>query len=231
MLKQKPLRVALLCSDRAPGARELLSDPERGRLFEIACVISTNRNFPERDDLVDAGITCITLRPPPADLQKREAYDRATAGYLKLFDVDLVVLCCYLRLLMSPMLEAFPNRIVNLHDSDLSLTNSDGARRYVGLKSTRDAIWNGETHTRATAHWVDDRIDGGPILTQTEPFEVAPLAVDALRWGAFDIIKAQAYAHREWVIRSAWGPLMKEVIHQVACGDAAWQQQALKATA
>ncbi len=231
MLNPTPLRVALLCSKRAPGVRELLNDPVRGSLYELACVVSTERDFPEREEIVDAGITCVARTHPPKNLELRRKYDADTAFYLKAFDVDLVVLDCYLRILTAPMLEAFSGRIVNLHDSDLALTNAAGARRYVGLRSTRDAIAAGETHTRATAHWVDERVDHGPILLRTDPFAVAPLAADARALGATDIVKAYAYAHREWVFHTAWGPLMKRSIHLLATSESDLRRPLLRASA
>jgi phosphoribosylglycinamide formyltransferase-1 len=202
MLKNRPLRVAVLCSDRAPGVGELLADPERGSLYELACVVTTNRDLAVRDRLVDAGISCIARTPPPKDLRERAAYDAETAGYLRIFDVDLVVLCCYLRILTAPMLEAFPGRIVNLHDSDLAI-RKDGRARYVGLRSTLAAIAAGETETRATAHWVSAEVDQGPVLLRSEAFPVSE----------------DARTHRERVIRTAWGPLMRDAIHIIAKGE------------
>ena len=189
------LKVGILCSHRAPGIRDLLNDPARGVDYEIACVITNNRDLRERDRIVDAGITCIARPQPPKDLVEREAYDAETAGYLKAFDVDLVVLCCYLRILTAPMLAAFPGRIINLHDSDLP--------KYVGLHATRDAIRAGERETRATVHWVTEEVDAGPILLRSEAFPVL----------------GDARAHRELVIRTAWGPLMRDAIHRVAVAE------------
>lgn len=146
------LKIAILCSHRAPGIQDLLNDPARGVDYDIRCVVTNNRDLRELDQIVDAGITCIACPPPPKDLVEREAYDADTARYLKIFGVDLVVLCCYLRILTRPMLEAFPGRIINLHDSDLAITNGRGKPRYVGLRSTRDAIAAGERETRATVH-------------------------------------------------------------------------------
>lgn len=199
------LKVAILCSHRAPGIQDLLNDPDRGSVYEIACVITNNRDLRERDTLVDAGITCIARPQPPKNLRQREQYDAETAGYLKAFDVDLVVLCCYLRILTAPMLAAFPGRIINLHDSDLAITNGRGAPRYVGLHSTRDAILAGERETRATAHWVNEEVDAGPILLRSEAFPVL----------------GDVRAHRERVIRTAWGPLMRQAIHRVAVSEQA----------
>lgn len=189
------LKIAILCSHRAPGITDLLHDPARGIDYEIACVITNNRDLRERDALVDAGITCIARPQPPKDLVEREAYDADTARYLEIFDVDLVVLCCYLRILTAPMLAAFPGRIVNLHDSDLP--------KYAGLHATRDAIRAGERETRATAHWVTEEVDAGPVLLRSEAFPVL----------------GDVRAHRELVIRTAWGPLMREAIHLIAHRD------------
>lgn len=191
------LKVAILCSRRAPGILDLLNDPARGVHYEIACVITNNRDLRERDRLVDAGITCIARPQPPKDLRERERYDAETAGYLKVFGVDLVVLCCYLRILTAPMLAAFPGRIVNLHDSDLP--------KYAGLHATRDAIRAGERETRATAHWVTEEVDAGPILLRSEMFPVI----------------GDVREHRERVIRTAWGPLMREAIHRIAVSEEA----------
>jgi phosphoribosylglycinamide formyltransferase 1 len=207
-------RVAILCSDRAPGVDELLCDPARGDLYDVVLAVTTNRDLPQLDALVDAGITCIARPQPPKDLVAREAYDAETTRYLKAFGADLVVLCCYLRILTRPMLDAFPGRIINLHDSDLAITNSRGTPRYVGLRSTRDAIAAGERETRATAHWVTEEVDGGPILLRSDPFPV----------------RTDSRMHRELVIRSAWGPLMREAIHLIARREAA-MPELLQATA
>ena len=203
------LKIAILCSHRAPGLDELLNDPARGADYEITCVMTTNRELRERETIVDAGITCIARPQPPRDLVERERYDAATARYLKIYDVDLVVLCCYLRILTRPMLEAFPGRIINLHDSDLAIKNARGTPRYVGLRSTRDAIVAGERETRATVHWVNEEVDAGPILLRSEPFPV----------------RMDSRFHRELVIRTAWGPLMREAVHLIS------RREALQATA
>ena len=199
------LKIAILCSHRAPGIDDLLNDPARGVDYEIACVLTNNRDLRERDRIVDAGITCIARPQPPKDLVAREEYDAETARYLKIFDVDLVILCCYLRILTAPMLAAFPGRILNLHDSDLAIKNSRGTPRYIGLRSTRDAIVAGERETRATVHWVTEELDAGPILLRSDPF----------------VVSTDSRTHRELVIAKTWGPLMREAIHRIAVSEEA----------
>ncbi len=215
------LRVALLCSHRAPGLRFLLrEDPDRGRLYDLVCCLSSEEESEAREDAERDGLPFITHSiarfsasggTKRADLAARVDYDRETLALLAPYEPDLLVLSSYLLIVTEPLLTAFPGRIVNVHHADLTKR-----RRYVGLRAVRDAVFAGETETRATAHLVTERLDEGPILCLSEPFPVSPLVRDALSWGATDILKAYAYAHQEWMIRSAWGPLLSEAIACVA---------------
>lgn len=153
------------------------------------------------------------------DRAVRREYDAGTAAMLRRYRPDLVVLSGYLYVLTEPMLEAFPSRIVNIHDSDLAVADRDGRPRYRALHSTRDAIVAGERETRSTVHLVTEEVDVGPILVRSWPFDVHPLVDDARRWQATDILKAYAYAHREWMMRAAWGPLLAKTIQLFARGE------------
>jgi folate-dependent phosphoribosylglycinamide formyltransferase PurN len=215
------LRVAILCSHRAPGLRFLLEeDPNRGRLYDLVCCLSSEEESEAMEETVRAGLPFISHSiarfserrgTKRTDLEARVDYDRKTLDLLAAFEPDLLVLSSYLLIVTEPLLTAFPDRIVNVHHADLTKR-----RPYVGLRAVRDAIFAGETETRATAHLVTERLDEGPILGLSEPFPVSPLVRDALGWGATGILKAYAYAHQEWMIRSAWGPLLSDAIAEVA---------------
>jgi phosphoribosylglycinamide formyltransferase-1 len=131
---------------------------------------------------------------------------------------DLVVLAGYLYVLTAPMLDAFPGRIVNVHHSDLVSQDREGRPRYPGLRAVHAALLAGERETRATAHFVTERLDDGPLLLRSPAFPVADLARDAVRWGAAEMFKAYAFAHQEWMLRAAWGPLLARSIELIACG-------------
>jgi folate-dependent phosphoribosylglycinamide formyltransferase PurN len=215
------LRVAVLCSHRAPGLRFLLEeDPSRGRLYDLVCCLSSEEESEAREEAESAGMSFLShpiARFSEArgtrrtDLAARVEYDRETLVLLEPYRPDLLVLSSYLLIVTEPLLTAFPDRIVNIHHSDLTKRP-----RYLGLRAVRDAIFAGETETRATAHLVTGRVDDGPILCLSEAFPVSPLARDALSRGATDVLKAYTYAHQEWMIRSAWGPLLSEAIASVA---------------
>lgn len=175
------LNVAILTSRRAPGVGALMCDPNL-RVTQF-----------------------VRADAPP--LRDREAYDAETAATLRAAGTDVVILCCYLKIVTRPLLDAFRGRMINLHD---------GTSRFPGLHATRDAIFSGERETYAIAHLVDEFVDNGELLVRSDPFPVAPLVRDALSWGAIDIVKAYAYAHREWVIRTAWGPLMRQAVATLA---------------
>lgn len=221
-----PLRVALLCSHRAPGHRFLLEeDDNRGVVYDLVCALTSEPECDASAALEAAGVPVLVhdihdvYRARGArllDLDVRREYDRATLQALRPYRPDVIVLSSYLYLLTEPMLQAFPDRIVNVHDSDLLLAGTDGPPRYRGLRSTRDAIFAGERETRATAHIVTAEMDGGPAIVRTGRFPVHPLVEAARAWGATDILKAYAYAHREWVIRAAWGPLLATSIELLA---------------
>jgi phosphoribosylglycinamide formyltransferase-1 len=221
-------RVALLCSRRAPGLRHLFEDPLRGRLYDlVACVSSEDAFPPEALPVQETGVPFLChpvrdfhrwMHAPLRDMATRALYDRTMVGVLADLRPDLVMLDGYLYLLTAPMLEAFPDRIVNIHHSDLVRQDDRGRARYPGLRAVLDAILSGESETRATAHFVTDRLDDGPLLLRSYGFPVAGLARDALAWGAADMLKAYAFAHQEWMLRAAWGPLLARSIELIARG-------------
>jgi folate-dependent phosphoribosylglycinamide formyltransferase PurN len=224
--RPSPLRVALLFSKRAPGLEHLLSDPNRGRRWDLAVALTTEEALPElRRPFAEAGIPFVAhpIRPfyrwldePLRDPDVRAVYDRATLDLLAPFRPDVVVLSSYLYRLTAPMLRAYPDRILNVHHADLTQRDGQGNPRYPGLRAVRDAVFAGESHTRATVHFVTEEVDRGPSLLRSWPFPVARLAADALAWGATDILKAYAFAHQEWMLRAAWGPLLSCALELVA---------------
>ena len=215
------LSVALLCSRRAPGLPELLDDESRGRRWLLSAAVTSDsacRDLPlfERA-LVPAVVHDIRAfyRARGArlgDLSVRPAYDAVTAEILSAFRPDLLVLCGYLHIVTAPLLTAYPGRIINIHDSDLSLQDAEGRPKYRGLRSTRDAIVAGEPETRSTVHLVTEGVDLGPPLLRSDAFAVPPLGDPAE-------LKAQAYAQREWMMRASWGRLLVQAIELFARGE------------
>jgi folate-dependent phosphoribosylglycinamide formyltransferase PurN len=191
-----PLRLAILCSKRAPGLEELFAHPLRGKLFDVDRIV-TSSDFESEKVRV--------IAHPMRKGVPRQDHDARTASLLG--GADAVLLLGYLYVLTEPMLDAFPGRIFNIHDADLRLRNAEGGPRYPGLHSTRDAIAAGERQTRSSMHVVTAELDGGPVIARSKSFPVAPFIRAAAAAGARDIVSAYAYAQREWMMRSSWGAL------------------------
>jgi len=218
----RPLRVAILTSRRAPGLAELVA--ERGALFHLVGVLSTEEDFADAR-LQAAGVPVVRnpirgfyalQRAALSDLAVRRAFDRRTVRLLAPLRADLVLLSSYLYIATEPLLTAYAGRLVNVHGSDLARRAPDGRPLYPGLRAVRDAIAAGELETRATSHLVTAALDDGPILRRSRPFPVSPLAAELRAAGARHALNAYAYAHQEWMLATAWGPLLLDAIARAA---------------
>ena len=226
----RPLRVGVLCSRRAPGLLHLLDLYDRAE-SEVVCVISTDGDFSEAPRLRERGIPVIThdIRAFYAtraaklmkDLRVREAFDTETVGILHRYEPDLVLLDGYLYLLTQPMLDTYRHRLLNLHFSDLTVRRADRRPAYIGIRAVRDAIVDGQRETSATVHLVNSEPDGGAPLVRSWRFPVSPLVGRARAWQAQDMLKAYAYAHQEWMMREASGPLLAAALQLVVRGQLA----------
>lgn len=221
-----PLKVAVLCSHRAPGLVQLLNtDTRRGVDYDIVCCVTSADTFVEEVKVERRGVPCLPhpIRAwcraqgvPLCDLEARNAYDGETLKLLEPFNPDLLLLDGYLLLLTAPVLRRFDRRIANVHHSDLMQRDQTGQPRYPGLRAVRDAILAGEPETRASAHVVTEQIDAGPVLLRSWRFPVSPIVGWALAHEAQDLLRACAWSHQEWMLRSAWPPMLARTIELAA---------------
>jgi phosphoribosylglycinamide formyltransferase-1 len=88
----------------------------------------------------------------------REQHDHELVSALRNHAVDLVCLAGYMRLLSGSFIDAFRNRILNIHPSLLPC--------FPGLDAQRQALEHGVKWSGCTVHFVDETLDGGPIIAQ-----------------------------------------------------------------
>jgi phosphoribosylglycinamide formyltransferase-1 len=150
-------RIAVLISGRGSNLQSIVEATREGRLdATIAIVISNRADPPGLYRAREAGIDTLCLLP--RDYPDRNAYDRAIADALRSRAVVLVCLAGFMRRVGPPLLEAFPNRILNIHPSLLPA--------FPGLDAQRQALEHGVRITGATVHLVTPDLDGGPIVLQ-----------------------------------------------------------------
>ena len=92
--------------------------------------------------------------------ESREDFDQALVEELKDSNPDLIVLAGFMRILTSVLIEAFKNKIINIHPSLLP--------KYPGLDTHNSVIKNGDLNHGITIHFVNEVIDGGQIIDQGE---------------------------------------------------------------
>ena len=150
-------RIAVLISGRGSNLQSIIDAIEARRLHAtIAVVVSNRADAPGLQRARDAGIDAVHLSPRV--YPNRDAYDRALADLLLARGVALVCLAGFMRLVGRPLLDAFPNRILNIHPSLLP--------SFPGLEAQRQAWVHGVRVTGATVHLVNAELDAGPIVLQ-----------------------------------------------------------------
>ncbi len=149
-------RLAVLLSGRGSNSQALAQAVAAGQVpAEIVLVFS---NRPEAPGLEIARRLGLPTAAIPGAGRERADYDRLVVAELRQRNVEWVCLAGYMRLLSGVLLEAFPGRILNIHPSLLPA--------FPGLEAQRQALEYGVKFSGCTVHWVDETLDGGPILAQ-----------------------------------------------------------------
>ena len=150
-------RLGVLISGRGSNLQAIIDAIANGRLAATIAVVVSNK--PDAVGLDRARVSGIdTVLVEPRAFTSRETYDTALIDVLQRYDVGLVCLAGFMRLLGSNVVEAFPNRILNVHPSLLPA--------FPGLHGQRQALRHGAKITGATVHVVTSDLDAGPIVLQ-----------------------------------------------------------------
>jgi phosphoribosylglycinamide formyltransferase-1 len=149
-------RLGILLSGRGSNFEAIARNVQAGKIpAEIAVVIS---NKPEALGLARAKEMGLETRFIPSKGKEREAFDREVAAALKKFQVDLVCLAGFMRILSPYFVREFPRRILNIHPALLP--------SFPGEDAQRQALEHGVKFTGCTVHLVDEGVDTGPIVCQ-----------------------------------------------------------------
>lgn len=159
------LRIGVLASGRGSNLQAIMDAIEAGRLeATIAVVLSNKREAAALERARVQRCPAIYLDPKPYASssgdkdEARRAYDRAVLDVLHKHDVELVVLAGYMRIVTSVLIEAYPNRIMNIHPSLLPA--------FPGLDVQQKALDWGCKLAGCTVHFVTEGVDEGPIIIQ-----------------------------------------------------------------
>ena len=153
-----PANLGVLISGRGSNLQALIDAVESGELdARIVVVVSNKPEAAGLDRARAAGIDTLTINH--RDFPSRDEFDRGVAAALRERGVHLVCLAGFMRLIGAPMLEAFPNAILNIHPSLLPA--------FPGVEAQKQALAYGVKVSGVTVHLVTGELDGGPIILQT----------------------------------------------------------------
>jgi len=149
-------RLGILLSGRGSNFDAIADHIDSGKLqAEIAIVISNVETAPGLEHARARGLNTAYI---PSRQRPREDFDRDAVELLKKHNVSLVVLAGFMRIISRIFIEAFPYGILNIHPSLLPA--------FPGTEVQQKALDHGVKFSGCTVHFVDDSLDGGPIILQ-----------------------------------------------------------------
>ena len=150
-------RIAILISGRGSNMIALSQAISDGKVpnAEIALVLSDKADARGLQTARERGHETLVVERAG---RKREEHEAEIIDALKQHNVDFICLAGYMRVLSSSFIREFPQRILNIHPSLLP--------SFPGLNVHQQAIAHGVKWTGCTVHFVDDTLDGGPIVAQ-----------------------------------------------------------------
>jgi phosphoribosylglycinamide formyltransferase-1 len=153
----KKFRLAILISGRGSNMAALIEAAQSGRIphSEVAVVISDQTSAAGLQKANDCGIETLVINRRG---RSREEHDREIVAGLRERQIDLVCLAGYMRILSRGFIEEYRGRILNIHPSLLP--------SFSGLDAQKQALAHGVKVAGCTVHFVDETLDGGPIIAQ-----------------------------------------------------------------
>lgn len=156
-MEMKTLRIGVLVSGNGSNLQAIIDAIENNTLrAEVACVISNKADAFALERARRHGIAHLHL--DHRLFATREEYDTSLVEALHNFDVELVILAGFMRIITPVLIDAFPHAIMNIHPALLP--------SFPGLHAQRQALDYGVKVAGCTVHFVDSGTDTGPIILQ-----------------------------------------------------------------
>lgn len=183
------LKLAVCVSGGGTNLQAIMDAIDNGTITNasIEVVISNNPNAYALERARNHGIKGVCISPKT--YATREEFNEDFLKQLDSYHVDLVVLAGFLVVLPEKMIQAYHNRIINIHPS---LIPSFCGKGFYGLKVHEGVLERGVKVTGATCHFVDEGTDTGPIILQK--------AVEVLAYDTPKTLQKRVMEQAEWVI-------------------------------
>ena len=151
------MRFAVFVSGEGTNLDAIIAAVKAGDIkAELALVFSNRRKANALKKAKEAGIKTLVLERK--DYSTPQSFDRDIVIYLKEEQIDFVVLAGYMKILTPWFVKQFPNKILNVHPSLLP--------SFKGARGIKDTFTYGSKVAGVTIHFVDEKMDHGPIIMQ-----------------------------------------------------------------
>jgi phosphoribosylglycinamide formyltransferase-1 len=151
------MNIAIFCSGSGTNLQAIIDSCKSGAISaEIALVVSDKKSAFALVRAKARGIETLVL--DPKNFTSRDDFDREILSHLKAKKISLVVLAGYMRLLSEHFIKEYKNKIINVHPALLPA--------FKGTHGIKDALEYGSKITGVTVHFVDEKLDNGPIILQ-----------------------------------------------------------------
>ena len=148
--------VAVLISGNGSNLQAIIDKFQKDELVNVSCVVSNKK---DAYGLVRAEKAKIdNYFVDNKNFSSREEFEQAVINILDKYEPDLVVLAGFMRILSGLFVNKYENKLINIHPSLLP--------KYKGLDTHRKVLENQDEYHGVTVHFVDNTLDGGPILAQ-----------------------------------------------------------------
>ena len=183
------VNIGVLVSGGGTNLQKLIDAQAAGTLGggKIVTVISSKPGAYALERAQKAGIEAITLSRK--EYPDTEAYSQALIQALQARKVDLVVLSGFLTITSDSFVQAFPNRILNVHPA---LLPAFGGKGFYGLHVHQAVLSRGCKITGVTVHFANEVCDGGPIILQK--------AVEVKEGDTPETLQRRVMEEAEWIL-------------------------------
>jgi phosphoribosylglycinamide formyltransferase-1 len=157
MSEKRIQRFAVFISGKGSNLQAIIDAVKAGEIHaELALVLSSNDNAYGLKRAEEAGVKTLVINPK--DYTNPQSADRDIVIHLKHEHIDFIILAGYMRILTPYFIKCYPNKILNVHPSLLPA--------FKGATAIKDAFTYGAKVTGVTIHFVNEKMDSGPIIAQ-----------------------------------------------------------------
>lgn len=152
------MNIAVFCSGKGTNLQAIIDAIKQGKIkANLSLVVSDNPDAYALVRAKEAGIATVVV--DPNNFSNREEFEKKIIEHLERKNIELICLAGFMRILSPSFVQRYKNRILNIHPALLP--------SFKGAHGVKDALEYGVKITGPTVHFVDEKMDHGPIILQS----------------------------------------------------------------